>query len=175
MKNLIVSTFPACGKTYLANHQNDFNYNIIDADSLMFKGENNWKEKYANYIITCLEKFDIVLITQQFDVLDLLTEKKQHFITVAPKNEKYMSSKEKQIIKQQWFGRFYLRDNSQIKDLNSWMKKIEINYDKWTNPEIILKHGSMAHFSLDQNEYLTDIIEIIIKNFNYSEESEWFQ
>lgn len=167
MKTAIISTFPACGKTYLANNQKIFGNIIIDADSTLFKGEQKWVEKYVNYIIDCLGKADIVLISQQFDVLDLLNERGQQFITVAPQNENHMSPKERQLIKQQWFGRFYLRNNSHISNLDLWMKKIEINYDNWTNPEIIMSHGSLAHFSLNQNEYLTDVIEKIMNNINH--------
>ncbi len=41
MSAIIISTFPRCGKTYLYEHQDDFNYKIIDLESSKFKGMQN--------------------------------------------------------------------------------------------------------------------------------------
>ena len=44
MKTKVFSVFPACGKTWLYEHQNDFNLKILDSDSSNF----SWKdEKYT--------------------------------------------------------------------------------------------------------------------------------
>lgn len=52
------------------------------------------------------------------------------FYTVAPDNNNHLIEKELLLIKQQWFGRFILRDNSQIKNFNVWILGLMLNYDE---------------------------------------------
>lgn len=167
MKSIIISTFPGCGKTFFFKNQIEFGCSVMDLDSYVFKRYKNWENIYVEHILNSIGKVDFILITQQFNILDMLHFNNQQFVTVAPRNEKCMDSKERQLIKQQWFGRFYLRDNSHIENLDLWLKKLNRNYNTWTNADIIKTHYPFCHFMLNENEYLTDIIEKIYECFNY--------
>ena len=87
------------------------------------------------------------------------------YIIVEPDNIIWNDSelpertKERQLIKQQWFGRFVLRDNSHIKDFLKWLKHIEEIYDERTSLDFINKHHQLSFFTLNQNQYLSDIID----------------
>lgn len=164
MKTLIVSAFPGCGKTYLYQHQADIGYCIIDVDSSKFKDNNCWEVHYVNYIENCIGKFDFILVSQHDEVLLELKKRNLPFVTVAPDNSLEISEKEKQLIKQQWFGRFVLRDNSHIIKLNVWLTKLNTNYDTWTNPEYLKQFSPLRHYTLKAHQYLDDIIEHIYLN-----------
>lgn len=58
------------------------------------------------------------------------------------------------IIKQQWFGRFILRDNSHISNFESWLELLKNNYDEWTSVENLTKYNPVSFFLLKENEYI---------------------
>lgn len=159
MKTLVVSTFPACGKTYLSDEQKKLEYSVLDADSNKFKNTCFWESKYIEYIQNNLNKYDFILICQHDNVLTELDNKNISYVTVAPNNSDAISLKERNLIKQQWFGRFLLRDNSHIKNMRNWLQKIYTNYDIWTKPDFFKKFKTIRHFTLNQNQYLLDIID----------------
>lgn len=163
MKTVIISAFPGCGKTYLAENQKNLDYTIADIDSYKFAHEVQWVCKYIDYVLSNIGKYDFILITQQDEVLMELKKRDITFVTVAPDNSLSLSVKERQLIKQQWFGRFILRNNSHITNLNLWLEKLEKNYDNWTNPDFFEYYKPLYHFALKQDEYLEDIIGIIGK------------
>ncbi len=161
MKTLIISAFPGCGKTYLSEHSENIDYYVIDIDSTKFKHSIHWEIKYIDYITKNVGKYDFIFISQHDEVLLELKKRKIPFITVAPNNSELLSQKERQLIKQQWFGRFILRNNSHIINIEAWLKKMIKNYDAWTNEYYFEQCGSVKHFRLKQNEYLQDIINEI--------------
>ena len=73
-------------------------------------------------------------------------------------NETKERALERQIIKQQWFGRFVLRDNSHIEDFPKWLEHIKEIYDDRTSLEFINRHKQVSFFKLNQNQYIADII-----------------
>ncbi len=163
MKVKIISAFPGCGKTYLYNNQIKYGLKILDAESYLFHKTPNWEKEYILYIMNQLSNFDLILVSQHDEVLLELNNKKLSFITVAPNNSPDLTNREKMLIKQQWFGRFILRNNNHVGDFDKWVKKINENYDKWTNPDFFKHFNPYCHFSLNQNEYLCDIIKTIIE------------
>lgn len=168
-RTLIISAFPACGKTYLYQNQDvllftniyeqRIHYSFIDIDSSKFKKENDWERKYVDSIEENMGKVDFILICQHDEVLYELSLRDIPFITVAPCNEPWSDPKNNMIVKQQWFGRIILRDNSHIHDLNTWLKKLSENYDKWTSVDNLTKYYPVSFFTLNANQYLGDIIE----------------
>lgn len=64
-----------------------------------------------------------------------------------------------EIIKQQWFGRFILRDNSHIKNFSKWLNHMKDIYDERTGLGFIVKHNPASFFVLKQDQYLSDIID----------------
>jgi len=172
MKTLIISAFPACGKTYLFNNQNDLEFNtmygkkrfsFLDSDSGRFSKHAGWEKEYVNHIEANIGQVDFIFVSQHEEVLRELQTRSVPFIVVAPESGEFYDKKEREKIhmltKQQWFGRFVLRDNTHISDMNAWLKTLSDNYDKWISVEHLTKHNPVAFFALTAQQYLSDIIE----------------
>ena len=104
-------------------------------------------------------KYDFIFIAQYPKVLELLKTNNIAFVVVAPDNSKNLLNKERQLIKQQWFGRFLLRNNSHIKNLEKWIKKLDDNYESWTSYEHLTMHNPSELVLLKEDEYLSDKIK----------------
>lgn len=166
-KTLIVSVFAGCGKTWLTQHQEQYGYSVCDSDSSSYEKVNGWE---THYITDILEKaksgqYDFVFVCQTESVINEMDKQGIPYVIVEPDNIIWNDSelpertKERQLIKQQWFGRFVLRDNSHIKDFSKWLKHIEEIYDERTSLDFINKHHQLSFFTLSQNQYLFDIID----------------
>lgn len=165
MSAIIISCFPGCGKTYLCQ-KSDYISKIIDLDAADYTIQKEWPRNYFHAIISLLEKYEIILISQHEEILELLNLNHFSFYIVAPNNSDMISDKKRNIIKQQWFGRFFLRDNSHIKNstgIEQWFQLLLLNYNKWTSIEHLQKYHPSKIFLLDESEYLTDIIAMIKK------------
>lgn len=162
MKTILISSFPGCGKTYLYNNQGQLGYSILDIDSGSFKRDGGWVSRYVDDIEKMIGKVDFILISQHDEVLSELNKRHIRFFTVAPNSSDNITPRCKELIKQQWFGRFILRDNSHIDDFKSWMEKINCNYETWTNKDYLLSFNPLCHFALNEDQYLEDIIKDII-------------
>lgn len=165
---MIISAFPACGKTYLYKNQDILQFSYLgerrqftfcDSDSSKYEKKDGWVQKYIDDLEQKLGTVDFLFISQHEEVLQELSERGIPFVMVAPDNSAYLTDKERQLIKQQWFGRFLLRDNSHIKDFNAWLKLLKEHYDEWTNDNHLLKHDPVSFFLLKGDQYLGDIIE----------------
>lgn len=161
INTMIISAFPGCGKTYIFKNQEKLGYKIIDSDSSKFKKDNGWEKEYVDYISSNIGKYDFIFISQHEEVLKELKDRNIQFIVVAPKNDETLSKKERQLIKQQWFGRFILRDNSHIRNLEVWIKKLDENYDEWTSYKHLTQYEPSLCILLNQDEYLSDKIEYL--------------
>ena len=165
MSAIIISCFPGCGKTHLCQNA-DCTSKIIDLDAADYTIQKEWPQNYFNAIISLLETYEIILISQDEEILELLSLSQLPFYIVAPNNSDMISDKKRNIIKQQWFGRFFLRDNSHIKNstgIEPWFELLLSNYDKWTSIDHLQKHHPSKIFLLDEDEYLADIIVTIKK------------
>lgn len=69
MNTLILSAFPGCGKTYLYQNQSYYRYSILEIESHSFSKNLNWGEIYADSVEENIRKYDILLITQQNEML----------------------------------------------------------------------------------------------------------
>ena len=166
-KTLVVSAFPGCGKTFLYESQ-DKGFNIqgsnkkisfIDSDSSSYAKTPDWERRYALDIKSKLGTVDFIFISQHSKVLEELHKLGVDYVTVYPNNTNQLSDKERQLIKQQWFGRFVLRDNSHIKDFSKWLSSLKENYDNWTSIEQIKKMNPLKYYLLNQNQYISDILD----------------
>lgn len=159
LKTLIISAFPGCGKSYLANTGNN-SHIFIDKDNGFLKTNQDFST-YAQEVIELIGHADFIFINQYPEVLEILHSQGYKYIIIAPNNLPYLSSKARKLIKQQWFGRFSLRGNDE-----KWISILKQNYDQWTT----LNHLESMHPSkivlLNENEYLTDIVDdlVIIKD-----------
>ena len=51
MKTLVISAFPACGKSWLAKHQSQLGYKVLELESSKYdKTEQCWEDKYVKDI-----------------------------------------------------------------------------------------------------------------------------
>lgn len=167
MKTLIISAFPGCGKTWMYKHQDALTfgppgesreYSFIDSDSSKFNRCESWEKSYADYIESNIGKVDFIFISQHDAIRQELEARGIPYVTVAPDNCEWTSKHERQLIKQQWFGRFLLRDNSHIRNINDWMVSMKEHYDEWTSSDHLMLYGAVTFFTLRENQYLQDII-----------------
>lgn len=168
MNTMIISAFAGCGKTYLYNeqHRAKFHYNgavkyysFLDSDSSKFEKEPDWVDTYMEHIKSKIGTVDFIFVANHDCVLQALKESGLPFVVVTPDNSPWLDSKERKLIKQQWFGRFVLRDNSHITDFPAWLNHLMERYDVKTSPNNIAKFNPVAHFTLKENQYLSDIIQ----------------
>lgn len=168
-KTLIISAFPACGKTFLYKNQEQLlfksqdglqiHYSFLDSDSSKFKKYDGWEKEYVNHIEENIGKVDFIFISQHDVVLQEIANRGLPFVTVGPENLPWTTNENKMLTKQQWFGRFVLRDNTHIANFMDWIKKLSENYDSWTSIQQQTKYGPIEFFSLGANQYLSNIIE----------------
>lgn len=165
-KSLIISAFPACGKTYLTENQNMFTfesdkkYTFVDSESSKYEKYPGWEKNYVDDIKKKIGTVDFIFICQYEEVLRELKNRNIPFVTVCPCGDKECCpEKTREAIKQQWFGRMVLRDNRHIKNLNEWLNTMKENYDKWTTIKHITKYGPVNYYFLFEGQYLSDIID----------------
>ncbi len=157
LKTLIVSAFPGCGKSYMAQNSINHGYSFCDKDNGYLDSEEQYRS-YVNEIMNLIGKFDFILINQYPEVLNLLHSFSIPYIIVAPNNLSYLSSNTKNLIKQQWFGRFYLR-----KDSFEWINLLYKNYDRWTSLYHLKSMKPKKIILLNGNEYLSNIVHDLEK------------
>lgn len=147
MKTKIYSVFPACGKTWLCEHQEDYNLKILDSDSSQFSWVyvNGTKERnpdfptnYIKHIKENIGKYDCIFVSSHASVREALDEEGIDFIIVYPE----MSCEA------EWIGRCFIRDKNGESGCGA-----EAMYHNWHNwilecfetgidhEEIVLKYG----------------------------------
>lgn len=149
-------------------NQDKFGYAILDSDIAAYEKLPGREERYVKGILEHVNsgKYDFVLINQTEAVLNELDKQGRLYVIVEPDNIIWNSeietperARERQLIKQQWFGRFVLGDNSHIKDFDRWLNEQKATYDELTSLEFINRHNQKTFFTLKADEYLSDIIE----------------
>ena len=166
MNTVVISAFPGCGKTYLSDQKTmPVHYMgklhwvlFLNINSSEFPKYPGWHADYVDHVESKIGTVDFIFVSQHENVLFELTKRKIPFVVVAPDNSEWLSEKEKSLIKQQWFGRFLLRNNSHIKDFGTWLESLTAHYDEWTSVEHLIKHDPVTFFQLKENQYMEDII-----------------
>ena len=117
MNTKIYSVFPACGKTYLCEHQEDYDLKILDIDSSEFNWINCYDKfgkrvsrlqnpdfpyNYIEHIKNNIGKADIILISSHASVRDTLDKEGIDFTIVFPDVS----------CKAEWVGRCFIRDKN---------------------------------------------------------------
>ena len=160
------SCFPKDVKA-LIKTADKYGYSMRDSDSSTYEKTAGWEKEYVNGFMEEAKsgKYDFVFVCQTESVIDEMDRQKIPYVIVEPDNivwneqESKERAKERQIIKQQWFGRFVLRNNSHIKDFSKWLSHMKDIYDERTRFDFIAKHNPVSFFVLKQNQYLSDIID----------------
>ncbi len=119
-KTIVVSAFPACGKTYAYKNYQD-KYSILDSDSSYFswKYETERDDKgnplrgvrrvrnpefpnnYIKHIQENIGKVDFILVSSHLQVREAMERAGINYVTVYPKKE----------MLNEWVGRMYRRGN----------------------------------------------------------------
>lgn len=180
MKTKVFSVFPACGKTWLYEHQEQFGLKILDSDSSNF----SWKdEKYAlpdfgdgcqyghrkvrdpefpkNYIAYIKEQiekdeYDFIFVSSHEEVRKALYEAGIYYTVIVP-NQGLLC---------EYVGRCYLRE---IEGKNGFPIKVLIdNWNKWVKSCVKdIDNGVTRIILLNSNEYLSDVLNLmLIDNIN---------
>jgi hypothetical protein len=111
MKTKVYSVFPACGKTWLYEHQEDYNLKILDSDSSQFSWiyingirERNpdFPANYIKHIKENIGKYDCIFVSSHASVREALDEEGVEFTIVYPEYS----------CKAEWVGRCFIRDKN---------------------------------------------------------------
>ena len=152
MKTKIYSVFPACGKTYLYEHQEDYGLKILDSDSSQF----NWiyvnghrernpefPDNYIKHIKDSFGKCDYILVSSHASVRDGLDKECIDFTVVYPE----------QSCEAEWIGRCFIRDKNGETGCGAEM--MYNNWDQWILEcvETGINHKEIV---LHSKEYLSD-------------------
>ena len=173
MNAKIYSVFPACGKTWLCNHQEDYGLKILDSDSSQFswmyivdeahefknRGKKNYKEQYIkvrnpdfpnNYIKHIkknIGKYDCIFVSSHASVREALDKEGIDFTIVYPASS----------CRAEWIGRCFIRDKNGESGCGA--EAMYNNWEQWIAEcfETGINHKSIE---LQSNEYLSDYFEI---------------
>ena len=125
MKPEIYSVFPACGKTYLYEHQEEYNLKILDSDSSEFSWirVNDIKERnpdfpnnYIKHIKDNIGKYDCIFVSSHASVRESLDKENIDFTIVYPA----------QHCKAEWIGRCFIREQNGESGCGA-----EVMYNNW--------------------------------------------
>lgn len=166
IKTLVISAFPACGKSYaFRNYRND-KLKILDSDSSLFswlphkldgaKERNpDFLNNYIQHIKDNIGKQHIIFVSSHENVRTAMTEAGITFATVYPKRN----------LMNEFVGRMYLRGNND--------KFIKFITDNWEDFMDEIERGNWGDFlyRLDAGQYL-DIhaLSYLYSNFYMSDD-----
>ena len=134
MDTKIYSIFPACGKTWLYEHQEDYDLKILDSDSSDFSwircydayGKPTTKHRnpdfpnnYIKHIKENIGKYDCIFVSSHASVREALDAEGVDFTIVYPE----------QSCKAEWVGRCFIRE--QNGESGCGAKVMLDNFDDW--------------------------------------------
>lgn len=155
MKTKIYCVFPACGKTFFSEHQEDYGLKILDLDSSEFnwirvKGVREANPEFpGNYLQSIKDnigKYDVIFVSTHKSVMDLLDREGIDFTVVYPE----------QRCEAEWIGRCFIRDRNG--ETGCGAETMYKNYDQWFY-ECCKTGIDHEEFVLGSNEYLSDYFE----------------
>lgn len=178
MNTIIFSVFPACGKTYLYEHQEDYDLKILDSDSsqfswierpVIFKTDSYQYEKTvkirnpdfpANYIKHIKEnigKYDYIFVSSHASVREALDDAGIDFTIVYPMRG----------CKAEWIGRCFIREKNGESGCGA--EVMCDNFDQWhlecfetgiNHKEIVLRpRGYLSDYFEKRNGLIVDDLD----------------
>ncbi|AUR87536.1 hypothetical protein NVP1101O_125 [Vibrio phage 1.101.O._10N.261.45.C6] len=151
MKTRIISAFPACGKSYIFQNQEELNITCSDSDSSHFswvkdsKGNNttirnpDFPQNYIEHIKSLLGDVDYIFVSSHLEVRNALDDNELTYSLVLPSKE----------LKHEWLGRCWIRGNK-----DSFLNLINDNWDNWVNPAF--SFCCISQVRLGSGEFLKD-------------------
>ena len=162
METKIFSVFPACGKTWVYNHQEDLGLKILDSDSSEFswtylstseKGETirgfrkirnlDFPNNYIKHIKENIGKYDCIFVSSHASVREALDKDGIDFTIVYPESS----------CKAEWIGRCFIREKNNEDGCGA-----EVLYNNWEDWILECVKTGLTHkeIVLDSKEYLSD-------------------
>ena len=149
----IFSVFPACGKTWLCEHQEDYGLKILDSDSSQFSWiyVNGVKERnpdfpknYINHIKENIGKYDCIFVSTHASVREALDDADIDFAIVYPDSR----------CKAEWVGRCFIRSKKGESGCSA-----DVLYDNWSQWIQECEQTGFCHeeIVLHSREYLSRI------------------
>ena len=157
MNTKIYSIFPACGKTWLYEHQEDYDLKILDSDSSNF----SWIEvrdafgrktklrnpdfpaNYIKHIKENIGKYDCIFVSSHKSVREALDAEGIDFTIVYPE----------QSCKAEWVGRCFIREKNGESGCGADV--MCDNFDNWIL-ECVATGIDHKEIVLGSREYLSD-------------------
>lgn len=152
---MIISAFPACGKSFFVNHCSEHHSykDCCDSDSSHFhwmppetidpearKPNPNWVADYCDHIEKMSKQHQVVFVSSHEDVLRELTKRKITYALIMPPSDG----------KAEWIERCRRRGNTA-----AFIKRISDNWDAWVNAMPYAEYATYV-WSLDLGEYITE-------------------
>lgn len=157
MDTKIYSIFPACGKTWLYEHQEDYDLKILDSDSSEFswircydpygrpitKHRNpDFPRNYIEHIKENIGKYDCIFVSSHASVRDALDEEGIDFTIVYPEFD----------CKAEWVGRCFIREKNGESGCGA--EAMYNNWEQW-NTECFQTGADHEEIVLESKEYLS--------------------
>ncbi len=136
-KTLVISAFPATGKTYFFNNTK---LNVLDSDSSNFD-KKDFPNNYIEHIKKNINKVDIILVSSHKEVRDALVKNGIDFMLVYPKIE----------LKDEYIQRYKQRGSNE-----GFIQLITDNWDVWITE--LKTQVCCTKIGLTKNDYLSNFI-----------------
>ena len=154
MKTIIVSAFPATGKTYLTEGQEMLDLKILDLDSSSFSKKEgklnpNFIQDYLKAIKENIGKYDIILVSTHLEIQKAMDIENLSWCLVKPNSA----------MKHEILGRMWVRGSTDdlIKTVNdNWGQWVIQNPTLWNIGTVTLKSGE---FIYDHLNFLLSLIK----------------
>ena len=150
----VFSVFPACGKTWMCEHQNEYGLKILDSDSSQFSWVyvNGIKERnpdfpanYIDYVKANIDKYDYVFVSSHASVRAALDRAGIKFTVVYPKMR----------CKAEWVGRCFIREKNGENGCSA--EAMYRNWEQWVS-DCIDAGCDHEEIVLSAGRYLNDYI-----------------
>lgn len=161
MHTRIYSIFPACGKTWLFEHQEDYGLKILDSDSSEFswirlydplgrpttKLRNpDFPNNYIEHIKENIGKYDCIFVSSHATVREALDKEGIDFTIVYPMP----------MCKAEWIGRCFIREKNGEDGCGA--EAMYNNFDVWQS-DCFMAGSKHEEIVLGPTEYLSEYFE----------------
>jgi len=147
MKNtIVISAFPACGKSYAFNNFQD-SYSILDSDSSKFD-KTYFPDNYIKHIKENLGKVDIIFVSSHQVVREALTNNDIRFVTIYPDFD----------CKDDWLKRMKDRGNTE-----AFINQQDSKWNEWVKN--VFPFG-LRLYRLHKNQFIT--LSLLASIINYA-------
>lgn len=165
MNTRIYSIFPACGKTWLYEHQEDYDLKILDSDSSEFSwlytniDENgntirgvrkvrnqDFPNNYIKHIKENIGKYDCIFVSSHASVREALDKEGIDFTIVYPMP----------MCKAEWVGRCFIREINGENGCST--EAMYNNFDEWQS-DCFMTGSNHKEIVLPPTTYLSEYFE----------------